>query len=153
MHGNEVADRLRWAEYLHMRCDGFGCRTAQWGRTMLGWSHPRCHGTHGVRGYDDDRLRRTRMRPVRLRKVEGTVQDHGNRLDVVELRLEESQQYRFLRVEHSAALDELSQRARTQSGLLRQGSWLMRFGLLFGAWRRLERKHCKRGIISSHRNR
>ena len=73
---------------------------------MLGWSHPRCHGTHGVRGYDDDRLRRTRMRPVRLRKVEGTVQDHGNRLDVVEL-LEESQQYRFLRVEHSAALDEL----------------------------------------------
>ena len=118
---------------------------------MLGWSHPRCHGTHGVRGYDDDRLRRTRMRPVRLRKVEGTVQDHGNRLDVVELRLEESQQYRFLRVEHSAALDELWKEVEdgtTGRNTIRVTAARVLANELFGAWRRLERKRCKRRLRS-----
>ena len=43
----------------------------------------------------------------RLKKVEGTVEDHGTRLDTVELRLEEQQQYRFLRVEKSESLDKL----------------------------------------------
>ena len=43
----------------------------------------------------------------RLKKVEGTVEDHSTRLDTVELRLEEQQQYRFLRVEKSKSLDKL----------------------------------------------
>ena len=43
----------------------------------------------------------------RLKKVEGTVEDHSTRLDTVELRLEEQQQYRFLRVEKSESLDKL----------------------------------------------
>ena len=43
----------------------------------------------------------------RLGRVEETVEGHGGRLDLVELRPEESQQYRFFRVEHSNGLDRL----------------------------------------------
>ena len=86
----------------------------------------------------------------RLGKVEGTVQDHGNRLDVVEL-LEESQQYRFLRVEHSAALDELWKEVEdgtTGRNTIRVTAARVLANELFGAWRRLERKRCKRRLRS-----
>ena len=55
----------------------------------------------------DAAARKRKIQEDRLKKVEGTVEDHSTRLDTVELRLEEQQQYRFLRVEKSKSLDKL----------------------------------------------
>ena len=49
-------------------------------------------------------------------KVEKTLQGHGSRLDVVELCFEKSQQYRFLRVECSPALDGLWTEVEKRNG-------------------------------------
>ncbi|CAE7806440.1 CHLP [Symbiodinium sp. CCMP2592] len=43
----------------------------------------------------------------RAGKVEGRVDDHGSRLDIVELRVEEAQAYRFLPIGSSEALDKV----------------------------------------------
>ncbi|CAE7252939.1 unnamed protein product [Symbiodinium sp. CCMP2592] len=47
--------------------------------------------------------------PAKVEELVGTVEEHGQRLERCELRLEDIQSYRFLRVEHSTSLDKLWQ--------------------------------------------
>ncbi|CAE7488687.1 unnamed protein product, partial [Symbiodinium sp. CCMP2592] len=46
---------------------------------------------------------------AKVDELVGTVEEHGQRLERCELRLEDIQSYRFLRVEHSTSLDKLWQ--------------------------------------------